>query len=479
MGNTYLELAGMAYVLAVSQCEMNWTLSQRGILGSIGFIGLMASCHLCGFLADTTGRKRIIIGGLLSGFMCTILSSFSNSFEVLLILRLCNGICISGALATIYAYFGEFFTSKNRDRAMLRVSIVYGGAALLVPILAALIINLNMNFHIPVINIQYKSWRLFMVACGLPGFICGLIFLSFPESPKYLLSTDKQEETLNALRMIYCINTGKDASTFPVLEILKDPDTTMAPKIVFHKTQSLRSIAKFMWIQTVPVFSKEYIRATVIASLLIFVVHSSGVGLYMWFPEILNKVMRQLNESPNIDATICGIYNSDGGNNTLHTTLECKDTLEWSTYKYSILLKVISLAAYTMYAVLISYIPKGVFLCIIFTICGLAGIGAAFVKIPLLAIYFYLALLSCGTALKFVTAIVSEQYPTKLRAMAFSIIICIIGNIGAIFGSNFIGLLLKNHCDMVFYLSGATAIIVGFTVFLLPKPKFNSSTNKE
>lgn len=83
-------------------------------------------------------------------------------------------------------------------------------------------------------------------------------------------------------------------------------------------------------------------------------------------------------------------------------------------------------------------------------------------------------LLCCGTALKFVTAIVAEQYPTKLRAMAFAIIGCIIGNIGAIFGSNFIGLVLNNHCDLVFYMSGGTAIIVGFTVFLLPKPKFNS-----
>lgn len=92
MGNVYLELAGIAYVLTVSQCEFNWTLNQRGMLSSIGFIGLMISCHLCGFLADTTGRKRIIIGGLLSGFMCTVLSSFANSFAVLLVFRLLNGI---------------------------------------------------------------------------------------------------------------------------------------------------------------------------------------------------------------------------------------------------------------------------------------------------------------------------------------------------------------------------------------------------
>lgn len=246
---------------------------------------------------------------------------------------------------------------------MLRVSIVYGTASLLVPIFAAAIINLDMDYHIPLINIQYKSWRLFMVVCGLPGFVCGLIFIYFPESPKYLLSTDKQEETLNALRMIYTINTGKDASTFPVLEILKDPDTTMAPKILFHKSQSFSSIVIAMWKQTVPVFHKEYLRATVISSMLIFVVHSSGVGLYMWFPEILNNVMRNLNENPDINATMCNIYNNHGGNNTLHKSLECKDKLEWSTYKYSILLKVISLAAYSLYAVLISYIPKGVFLC--------------------------------------------------------------------------------------------------------------------
>lgn len=246
---------------------------------------------------------------------------------------------------------------------MLVVAIVFGVACLLVPIFAAVIINLDINYHIPVINIQYKSWRLFMVACGLPGFICGLIFLYFPESPKFLLSTNKQEETLNALRMIYSMNTGKDGSTFPVLEILKDPDTTMAPKIVFHKSQSLSSIVTSIWKQTAPVFNKEYLRASVISAMLIFVVQSSGPGLYIWFPEILNNVIRNMNENPNLHATMCNIYNNHGENSTLHKALECKDKLEWSTYKYSILLKVISLVAYSLYAVLISYIPKGVFLC--------------------------------------------------------------------------------------------------------------------
>lgn len=92
MCDIYLETANIAFVLPVSTCELHWTTQQKAILGSICYFGFIASSHFWGFLADTTGRKRVTAVGLLGGFACTILSSFANSFGVLLTFRLFNGI---------------------------------------------------------------------------------------------------------------------------------------------------------------------------------------------------------------------------------------------------------------------------------------------------------------------------------------------------------------------------------------------------
>lgn len=94
---------------------------------------------------------------------------------------------ISG-LSTIYAYLGEFLNSKTRSRSMMFSSVIFGAFSLFLPIMAMLLINQKWNFFIPVVQVTYKPWRFFLVACGLPSLISGLTLIFFPESPKFTFS---------------------------------------------------------------------------------------------------------------------------------------------------------------------------------------------------------------------------------------------------------------------------------------------------
>lgn len=80
--------------------------------------------------------------------------------------------------------------------------------------LAWIIIPLPISFEF--YGIQYNSWRIFLGALSLPTFAIAVITLTYPESPKFLVSQGKTDKALAILRQIYAVNTGRDESEFPV-----------------------------------------------------------------------------------------------------------------------------------------------------------------------------------------------------------------------------------------------------------------------
>lgn len=86
-----LETLGISFVLPVSTCDLNLTTKEKGILSAVGFMGIIFSSHLWGYLADTKGRKRIIKPTLLIGFCLSVCSSLTDNFYVFVILRFLNG----------------------------------------------------------------------------------------------------------------------------------------------------------------------------------------------------------------------------------------------------------------------------------------------------------------------------------------------------------------------------------------------------
>lgn len=92
LANVLLETSAVAFYMPVAECDLKLTNSRKGLLSAIGYIGMIVSSHLWGFLADTKGRRRVIRPTLLVGFGVTVISSFATEFWSMLILRFINGI---------------------------------------------------------------------------------------------------------------------------------------------------------------------------------------------------------------------------------------------------------------------------------------------------------------------------------------------------------------------------------------------------
>lgn len=92
LANVLLETSAVAFYMPVAHCDLELTNFRKGLLSAIGYVGMIISSHLWGFLADTKGRKRVIKPTLIAGFVVTVISSFAMDFWTMLCLRLINGI---------------------------------------------------------------------------------------------------------------------------------------------------------------------------------------------------------------------------------------------------------------------------------------------------------------------------------------------------------------------------------------------------
>lgn len=64
----------------------------------------------------------------------------------------------------------------------------------------------------------FKSWNLFVVVCSLPSIIVSCLLMGLPESPKFLLTQGKHDETIDCLKFVHRWNNKSDG-IFPVSPI--------------------------------------------------------------------------------------------------------------------------------------------------------------------------------------------------------------------------------------------------------------------
>lgn len=91
MASAFFELTSVNFILPLAECDLEMSSTDKGILSSIGYVGVILSSHFWGFLADTKGRRAMLIPSLLMAFVATLLSSLANSFWLLVGFRFING----------------------------------------------------------------------------------------------------------------------------------------------------------------------------------------------------------------------------------------------------------------------------------------------------------------------------------------------------------------------------------------------------
>ncbi|XP_066254429.1 synaptic vesicle glycoprotein 2A-like [Euwallacea similis] len=476
-----VESMNMSFIIPAAQCDLNLSLSSKGLLVSITFLGIITTSYFWGFMADAHGRKNILVFCLITSSLITLGCSMVSATWLLILLRYMNGALIGGASSIIYPFAGEFHDNQYRPKVITWVSSFVAVGQMYIPGMAWAILPHKWSYHVEGLGIDFRPWRLLLIAYAIPSLIVAALLSLLPESPKFLLSQGKHDHTLKILTKMFVYNTGKKSHEYPVSTIIMD-------EIVVEKVEENRNFFQMMWSQTTTLFGRRYIVKTLLICYLQFGVFLSASALSLWFPQILNTLSKQAESLTNAGVTLCGSENTDNlrlqksyfipykslfwrtDNNVTLIEDFCDDSVDTHVFLVVLLIGCGIGIAYILIGTFINKIGKKKILIGSTVVTACCGLVAQYV-------YGYETILTlCGVYLLIssmigvVNAFAVDLYPTSIRAMALAVSL-MFGRMGAMIGSNLVGIVYYNYCDYIFIFFAVNHLVLVVAAILLPTRK--------
>ena len=155
-------------------------------------VGAMIGALLGGRLADTLGRKKIILGAAIIFVVGTIWSGFALSPMELVLARLLLGIAIGTSSFAVPLYIAEISPAKKRGMlvSLFQLLITTG---ILVSYLT------DLGFADPK---NPGCWRYMFLIGIIPALILLVGMLLLPETPRWLMQKGREDESRVVLRRI-------------------------------------------------------------------------------------------------------------------------------------------------------------------------------------------------------------------------------------------------------------------------------------
>uniref|UniRef100_A0A1A9WGY3 Major facilitator superfamily (MFS) profile domain-containing protein n=1 Tax=Glossina brevipalpis TaxID=37001 RepID=A0A1A9WGY3_9MUSC len=189
---TVFSSSTVSYILPTAECDLNLSLMYKGLLNAIAYAGMIISAIPWGFVADTIGRRQVMISGLLFDAVFVMCCASSQNVQQLLAFKFFDGSAVSGPFAVVMSYLSEFHGFKHRPRIMM---------------------------------IIVHTWHFFLMVSAIPTLLGGFLNIFLPESPKYLMSQGRNEDALKSLRIVYAMNKRKPKSSYPITQLVdEDPE---------------------------------------------------------------------------------------------------------------------------------------------------------------------------------------------------------------------------------------------------------------
>lgn len=97
------ETVGMSIISLASLCDLETDTQKRAILSATGFIGIFVSSHMWGYLADTTGRRNVMMISVFISNVFSLLSMFASNYWVFVVMRFFSGVgCVQQLTETYF-----------------------------------------------------------------------------------------------------------------------------------------------------------------------------------------------------------------------------------------------------------------------------------------------------------------------------------------------------------------------------------------
>lgn len=152
-----------------------WKLSppDLGMLGSASAVGMAVGAAVAGMVSDRLGRRTVVTYTLVLFGIASALSAFSPNFHFLLLFRFLTGLGLGGELPAASTLVSEYSPAKIRGRMVVYLESFWAWGWIIAALIAYLLIPVY-------------GWRTGFLLGGLPALYAAHIRRGIPESPRYL-----------------------------------------------------------------------------------------------------------------------------------------------------------------------------------------------------------------------------------------------------------------------------------------------------
>ena len=164
-----------------------------GFIVAIALLGCAVGAYIAGRLADRWGRLKVMLLGAVMFFASSIGAGLAFSAWDLGFWRVIGGLGIGIASVVAPAYIAEIAPKQSRGRlaSLQQLAITIGiFIALLSDALLAGVAGSASNQ----LWLGLEAWRWMFLVGVIPSVVYGILALTLPESPRYLLATGQHDE---------------------------------------------------------------------------------------------------------------------------------------------------------------------------------------------------------------------------------------------------------------------------------------------
>ncbi|XP_014272121.1 synaptic vesicle glycoprotein 2B isoform X2 [Halyomorpha halys] len=463
-----LNIEAMAMVLPAAGCDLKLSNTEKGMLTSTTFTGMVVAGPLAGFLSDAYGRKKLCAITQTISTLLLLLSSVAPNHITLMAINFVNGIVLTGSFTPAYVFVSEFSPQSIRAKGLIIATCISLLSNIILPGLAWLVLPLEMKTSIFGF-ITFTSWRLYIIIISIPMFISVVCFWRIPETPKFLLNKGDADGTLEILKKIYAVNNKMKKEDFPVLNVVLDSSDEGYGENNEITNPFLKSV-KDMISRSKLLFSKEFVLYTLMSCILLFSQVGSFYSYMLWFPEQLSriKLFSTINEVYNV--TLCDLMSSRYG--TVEVIEDCQ--LNYDFFFYCILLGIVQVFSALFVSVYADRLGKKLLLACILISTGIITAVVVFLTQEYLTIAALgFAIVDSSMGFPLIMALIMEYYPTYVRSTATAVAI-IFGRLGAAVGSQIMGALFDNYCEPAYFGICVILIASGLMCLVLPSKRKRS-----
>jgi len=452
-----VEILCISFVLPAATCDLDLTSEDKGWLSAILFIGMLIGGYCWGSVGDTLGRRKTLIIAMAVNTIFGIGSSLSQGKATFFAMRFFSGLGVGGSIPLVWSYFAEFQCASRRGRMLSALAAFWMIGNITVAGLAWAIIPNKLGIDNPEAEggFKFNSWRIFVAICGLPAALVTVALVFLPESPKFLLSKGREGDALKVFRKIFMQNTGKHASDYPInhIKVETRPDSTGDTGINFNLILS----------NTFELFKKPLLWVTLMMLYINFSIQFGYYGLWLWFPELFNKLDVYYTDHPNATVSVCEVTDYKP---TINVVTDC--TVSNEVFINSFLISIAALPGnvWTMvhmdklgrkFFVVLSMVLSGGCVFFIYLVTSKAANLALSCAFGFVSVMGFNALDCLGI----------ELFPTHLRSTAMAVSLAI-ARLGAITGNVVFGELIETSCAIPILMVAALLLSGGLLSIKLP-----------